>query len=121
MKRMICLLVLTIMVVVIPASQVFSLADPYGHKEVDRDNGEDHPWGGEDHYNDNGSAVQGQIDFGGGISGYLAVDIVNYFFGYFVDRFATSNTNQTNSFMIIAGPTQTQTEEPVKTMSRTGN
>ena len=122
MKRMICLLVLTIMVVVLPASQVLSLADPYGIGEVYRDNGEDHPWGGEDHYNDgDGSAVQGELDFGGGISGYLSVDIVNYFFGFFVDRFALNNSNRTKTYVIITTVDETQTEEPIVTSNRNGN
>ena len=123
MKRMICLLVLTVMLIVLPTSPVYSLSDPFGISEVHRDNGEDHPWGGEDHYDedDNGTAVQGELDFGGGISGYLGIDIVNYFFGFFVDRFASDNYTSTKRYVIVSTTDQTQTEEPTGTNNHHGN
>ena len=74
MKRVLCALLVAVLLLATAWDGVVARTNPLGYKPVDRDNGEDHPWGGEERLDPDPTPIRSAVNPGYTLTGFVQFD-----------------------------------------------
>lgn len=74
MKRILCILLAAVFMLSLAWDGVIARSNPIGYHPIDRDSGEDHPWGGEENLVPDPTPIRSAVDESYTITGLVMLD-----------------------------------------------